>query len=122
MASEAEQNAEGCRKKGTFAMVSKKIVNARIINFPFQGVEEGIFNLRKAGKQVILCTGDSLAAATTIAQHIKMPVCVGLDGTNQISLLVSLRKAELQVETDKNITLVINQECCELFRSIQKQV
>jgi hypothetical protein len=87
-----------------------------------QGVEQGIYNLRKAGKQVILCTGDSLAAATTIAQHIKMPVCVGLDGTNQLSLLVSLRKAELQAEKDKSITLVINQECCELFRNIQKLV
>ena len=71
---------------------------------------------------MVLCTGDSLAAATTIAQHIKMPACVALDGTNQLSLLVSLRKAEIDAENDKSVTLVINQECCELLRDIQKQV
>jgi magnesium-transporting ATPase (P-type) len=78
--------------------------------------------LRKAGKQVILCTGDSPAAATTIAQHIKMPVCVALDGANQVALLVSLRTAELLAQKEKAVTLVINQECCEIFRGIQKQV
>lgn len=86
-----------------------------------EGVEQGIENLRKAGKQVILCTGDSIDAATTIAQHIKMPPCVALDGSNQTALLVSLRNAELRAVADKSITLVVNQECCELFRSIQKQ-
>lgn len=78
--------------------------------------------MRRAGKQVILCTGDSIGAATTIAQHINMPPCVGLDGSNQVALLVSLRNAELRAAKDKAITLVLNQECCELFRAIQKQV
>lgn len=50
-----------------------------------------------------------------------MPPCVALDGSNQTALLVSLRNAESRADKEKSITLVVNQECCELFRAIQKQ-
>lgn len=61
-----------------------------------KGVAEGIRTLVKAGKQVVLCTGDSQQAAQTIANHLGFPPCVTLDGEDEMALLASLRLAELE--------------------------
>lgn len=107
----AKEAVEGLR------MVSKTFM----VDAYREGVEQGLADLRKAGKQVIICTGDSIAAATTIAQHIKMPPCLPLDGSSRVSLLVSLRTVEMQGE-ENPVTVVINQECCDRLREIQEQV
>ncbi|KAL0476680.1 phospholipid-transporting ATPase [Acrasis kona] len=56
-----------------------------------KGVKEGIEQLYKSGKPVYICTGDSTAAAKTIATNLDFPsTTIELDGSNEQSLIRSI--------------------------------
>jgi magnesium-transporting ATPase (P-type) len=109
-----------------------------------RGVKRGIQRLYKDGKQVFICTGDSTAAAKTIATNLDFPPTrIDLDGSDEESLIVSLRNAILKQEEPieppspaiffhdtaqepaekplQSLTIFVDQSCMELFKTIQER-
>ncbi|KAL9641831.1 hypothetical protein ABK040_011816 [Willaertia magna] len=68
-----------------------------------EGVKEGIENLTKNGRQVVLCTGDSMKNAKLIATHLKLPNHFLIEGKTEEELLISLERAENCILQNLNI-------------------
>jgi magnesium-transporting ATPase (P-type) len=83
-----------------------------------EGAIAGIQKLRKAGKQIVMCTGDSYNAAHMIAKQLGFSdTHFKIDGTSEETLLESLQKA-MELGANHSCTFYFDSTCMTTLQNI----
>jgi magnesium-transporting ATPase (P-type) len=84
-----------------------------------EGVIEGFHKLIQSGKQIFICTGDSISSGVTIAHQFKLPTNLKfIEGNNKEEIFQFLKKSNEQGEAS---TYFFNQDLMNVLVKIEKE-